>query len=206
MTSAAAPTFNARLMLRGLLWDVGLPLVAYYALHLAGVDDFTALLTATVLAGARIVWAAVRDRELNLFATVMLVVFGLGLILALTSGDPRYLLLKNSIVTGAVGLVFLATVAFGRPLTLAASQSFNPSHRAEIAERYRTDPRVRHGHRLCSAVWGVGLLAEAIVRVPLVFALPVDVMVGVSEALTIVTFVGLIAFTLRYVRKVSTRS
>jgi hypothetical protein len=95
-----------------------------------------------------------RQRKLNLLATVMLVVFGTGLVLALVSGDAGFLLLKNSIVTGAVGAVFLVTTVVGRPLTLAASQSFNPARRAELAERYCSDPRVRHGHRPCSTVWG----------------------------------------------------
>jgi hypothetical protein len=192
---------NARLLIGGLAWDVGLPVAAYYALHLLGVGDFAALLTATTVAGVRIVWAAVRERELNLFATVMLVVFGIGLVLALVSGDARFLLLKNSIVSGVVGLVFLTTTLVGRPLTLAASQSFNPHRRAEIAERYRSDPRVRHGHRLCSAVWGTVLLIESIVRVPQVYLLPIDIAVGVSEAMTIATFTGLIAWNVWYVRR-----
>ena len=92
----------------------------------ARVGDFAALLTATVLAGLRIVWAAVRERELNPFATVTLVVLGLGFVLAAVSGDARFLLLKNSIVTGAVGVVFPATTVVRRPLTLAAAQSFQP--------------------------------------------------------------------------------
>jgi hypothetical protein len=49
----------------------------------------------------RIGWAAVRDRSLNLFATVMLLVFGIGLALAFMSGDARFLLLKGSIVTAS---------------------------------------------------------------------------------------------------------
>jgi len=53
-------------MLQGLGWDVGLPLVGYYAFHFLGVADWPALLTATVLAGVRIVWVAVRERSLNL--------------------------------------------------------------------------------------------------------------------------------------------
>ena len=37
-------------------------------------------------------------------------------------------------------------------------------------------------------------------RVPLIFLLPIDVMVAVSEAMTIAVFAGLIARTLRYIR------
>jgi hypothetical protein len=41
------------------------------------------------VAGLRIVWVAVRDRRLNAFATMMLVIFGIGLILSFVSGDAR---------------------------------------------------------------------------------------------------------------------
>jgi hypothetical protein len=201
-----APHFSPRSMLRGLGWDVGLPVLGYYALHFLGVADWPALLAATALAGVRIVWVAIRERSLNLFATVMLVVFGLGVLLAFVSGDARFLLLKNSIVTGAVGLVFLATTLWGRPLSLAASQSFQPGRREEILHDYDTDPIVRRGHRVSSAVWGGGLLAESLVRVPLVYLLPVSVMVGVGEAMTIVAFAGLITWNLWYVRRVTARA
>ena len=196
-----APHFSARLLLRGLAWDVGLPVVGYYALHLLGVADWPALLAATALAATRVVWGAVRDRSLNLFATVMLLVFGLGVVLGLVSGDPRFLLLKNSIVTGAVGLTYLVSVMVGTPLTLAASQSFQPARSEQIRRNYDAEPRVRRGHRVSSVVWGLGLLTEALVRVPLVFLLPVSVMVGVGEVLSVATFGGLITWTVWYVKR-----
>jgi hypothetical protein len=83
------PRIGPGVMLRGLAWDVGLPLAAYYGLHALGVADWPALLAATAVAGLRIVWVAVRDRRLNAFATIMLVIFGIGLILSFVSGDAR---------------------------------------------------------------------------------------------------------------------
>jgi hypothetical protein len=203
--SAPQSGLSARLMLRGLGWDVGLHIVGYYALHLAGVHDFVALLVASALAAARIVWVAVRERALNPFATVMLVVFGIGLLLAFVSGDPRFLLLKNSVVTGVLGLVFLATTLFGTPLTLAASQSFQPARKAEIRQEYDTDPHVRRGHRLSSTVWGVGLILEALIKVPLVFLLPISVMVALGEVMTIAAIAGLLAWNIWYVKRASAR-
>lgn len=137
--------------------DVGLPLATYYGLHLAGVADWPALLAASGVAAMRIGWDAARRRRRNLFATVMLVVFGIGLVLSLVSGDLRFLLLKESITTGGVGLVFLATSVWGTPLTLAAMQTFAPGRAAALTELFRTDPRVRRGVRVSSVVWGVGL-------------------------------------------------
>ena len=194
-----------RTMLRGLAWDVGLPVVTYYALHLLGASDWVALLASALLAGLRIVLGALRQRALNPFATVMLLVFGIGLVLTFVSGDPRFLLVKESFVTGAAGLTFLVTGLRGRrPLTLAAQQSWTPDQAAALAERYRTDPDVRRGHRFVSLVWGVGLLVEAALRVPLVYLLPPSVMVGVSTGMAVLTFGGLAVWTGRYVARAST--
>ena len=132
------PRIGPGVMLRGLAWDVGLPLAAYYGLHALG--------------------AAVRDRRLNAFATMMLVVFGIGLILSFVSGDARFLLLKDSITTAVVGLTFLVTSLRGTPLTLAAAQGFRPADRERIAEQYRAEPVVRRAYQVSSRVWGIGLL------------------------------------------------
>ncbi len=43
----------------------------------------------------------------------MLVVFGIGLVLSFVTGDPRFLLLKDSLSPGVLGLVFLVTDDLG---------------------------------------------------------------------------------------------
>jgi hypothetical protein len=177
--------------LAAMAWDVGVPLVGYYALHLLGASDWVALLVATLAAGLRLVWVAVRRREVTWFAAVMLAVFGLGLALAFVGGDPRFLLVKDSFGTALVGLVFLASLFFGKPLTLSAFQTWQPRQAAEMEEFYRTIPPVRHTFRLSAVVWGVGLLLEAIVRIPLIYLLPIDVMVGVSTAMMVTVIVVL---------------
>ena len=210
MTAPVAPDSGVELrpavMVRGLALDVGLPLVVYYGLHALGVADWPALLAASCAAALRIGWDAARRRRLNLFATVMLVVFGVGLVLSLVSGDARFLLLQDSITLGAVALVFLVTSRWGTPLTLAAMQSSAPRRAAALAEAFRTDPEVRHGFRLSSAVWGGGLLAEALVRVPLIYLLPIPVVVGLSTALFVATFAALIAWNVWYVARAGRRS
>lgn len=205
MRPSEAVEFRPAAMLRGLAFDVGLPLATYYGLHLAGVADWPALLAASGVAAMRIGWDAARRRRLNLFATVMLVVFSIGLVLSLVSGDVRFLLLKESITTGCVGLVFLATSVWGTPLTLAAMQTFAPGRAAALTELFRTDPRVRRGVRVSSVVWGAGLLGEALVRVPLVYLLPVEVMVGLSTVLAVTAFAALIGWNVWYVKRARRR-
>jgi hypothetical protein len=198
--------FDPRLMVRGLAWDIGLPVAGYYVLRLLGVADLPALFAAAAVSGLRVVWGVVRERALNPFALVLLLVYGISAVLSLVSGDPHFLLLKNSFVTGAIALAFLISALLGTPLSLAAVQNSQPDRRAEIRREYEDDPAVRRGHRTSSLVWGLGLLTEALVRVPLIYLLPIDVMVGVSEAMLIAAFALLITRNLWYVRRATTRA
>jgi hypothetical protein len=193
-------------MIRGLAWDVALPLAAYYLLHLAGASDWVALLAGTVAAGIRILWVAARDRAWNAFATVMLVSFLVGLGLAFVSGNPRFLLLKDSVLTGTIGLCFLVSTVVGRPLTLAAAQGWGEGRSQSLVVGYHTNPLLRRGHRVCSLAWGFGLLAEALIRIPLIYLLPVKVMVGLSTAITVTAVSLLVAFTFGYIRHVRRRA
>ena len=198
---AAPEPVGARTIARGLAWDVGLPLVTYYVLHLAGASNWSALVAGMVVAGARIGVGAVRTRSPNPFAMVMVVAFGMGLVLATVTGDVRFLLLKDSMTTAVVGLMFLVLAAVGQPLTLAAARTWEPARAEMLAEQYRASPAVRHWHLTASVVWGFGLLLEAALRVPLVYLLPVDVMVAVSAGMMVLAYASLIVWTGWYLRR-----
>ncbi|BCJ43616.1 hypothetical protein GCM10010168_40760 [Actinoplanes ianthinogenes] len=187
-------------MIRSMAADLGLPVLTYYGLHALGAGDTTALLAGTLAAGARLVWVAVRSRSVSHFSIVMGAVFGVGLLFTLLTGDPRFLLIKHSVMSAVIGSLFLATAWRGtKPLTLSAQQSFMPAKANDLAAEYAANPEVRRGHRVASAVWGSGLLAEAALRVVLVYLLPVQVMVGLSTVLTVLTFTLLIAWNARYI-------
>ena len=206
-----APSTTGRLgPLVGLAWDVGLPLVGYYGMHGLGASDWTALLVATGLAGLRLLWVFARARRVTWFGAVMLAVFGIGLLLAVVGGDPRFILLKDSFITGGVGLVFLASLLAARPLTFHAMQSWQPEKTAELDAMWDTAPGVRRVFRISAVVWAVGLLLEAALRVSLIYALPVDVAVGASTGMQIVAFAGLgiwnVVYAIRAERRLSAES
>ncbi|MBT8163609.1 MULTISPECIES: VC0807 family protein [Arthrobacter] len=98
------PVLMMRTLVRGLAWDVGLPLAVYYVLHLARATDWVALLAATGAAGCRLLWSALKQHVLNPFAMLMVIIFGLGLVLSFLTGDPRFLLLKDSAITGGLAI------------------------------------------------------------------------------------------------------
>jgi hypothetical protein len=186
----------------GMVWDLAASLGVYYGLRAAGVSERTALLAATIVAASRLVWVAVRRRKVTWFAAVMLAVFGISLLLTFVAGDARFLLLKESFVTAGVGLVFLLSAAGGRPLTLSAAQTSQPWRAAAIDRMFRERPDIRRRFFISAVVWGVGLLIESAVRVPLVYSLSTDSMVGLSEAMFWGTIGTLMAWNLFYTRAV----
>ncbi len=189
----------------GLVLDIGLPLAGYYVLHALGASDWAALLAATAAAGVRLVAVALWTRQVSWFAAVMLGVFGVGLALAFVGGDPRFLLLKDSFTTATIGAVFLASLLGEHPLTLAGAQSWQP-HRARALEvLYRSRPAARRAFRGSALGWGTGLVAESVLRVPLIYVLPLDVAVGASTALMIVTMAALAVWNAVYIMRAARR-
>lgn len=186
----------------GMVWDLAASIGVYYGLRLAGVSERPALLAATVVAASRLVWVAVRRRQVTWFAALMLAVFGIGLLLTFVAGDARFLLLKESFVTAGVGVVFLLSAAGGRPLTLSAAQTSQPWRADAIDRLFRERRDLRRRFFVSSVVWGVGLLTESAVRVPLVYTLSTDAMVGLSEGLFWGTIGTLMAWSMFYTRAV----
>ena len=74
-------------------------------------------------------------------------------------------------------------------VNLSASQTWKPGKAEILEELYSREPAVRHAFRVCSFAWGIGLLGEALLRVPLVYMFPVRVMVGLSTAMMITVMV-----------------
>jgi hypothetical protein len=192
-----------------MLVEVGLPVLTYYGLHAVGISDYRALLAATVVAGLRLAFVALRNRKLDGFAAFMMAVFAVGLALSFVTGDARFMLAKDSVGTTIAGLIFLGTCVVGRPLSFYAAQRFAATAGRSQTwwnDKWQTSPAFRHGFRVMSLTWGVGLLVEAAVRIPLIYVLPIDLMVGLSTVLQLAAFALLITWNVWYARRMRARS
>lgn len=152
----------------------------------------------------RVAWVGVVRRRLDGLAAIVGVSFGLLLVVSLLTGDPRVLLLRESVLSGAAGLLLAGSCVIGKPLIYAVARRFiTSSGKAELIaqwdERWRTQPAFRRHFFLLSAVPGVVLLAESLLRAVLVYSLPVDVMAGLSTVLHVGT-IGMLAVWLLWFR------
>jgi uncharacterized membrane protein len=170
---------SLRPLFQTILLDVAPPLVAYYGLRAAGVSEYVALLSATVLSGLRVVYGVVRSRRLDPFAIYLLLTFGLSLAVGLVTSDAKLILVGNTFVNGLGGLFFLGSCFVGTPLTQVVGERFR---RPEVVDE-AADARLRRVHVQLSAMWGIGLLIEVGIRLVVIANLSVDAANGVNSAI-----------------------
>jgi hypothetical protein len=190
-----------RRMVTSMAWDLGPSVAAYYSAQLVGCSHVVSLLAGAVASALRLVWVAAHSRRIDPFALFLMVLFGVGLALTFITGDVRFALLKDSLTSFLAGVFFLGSCAVHRPMAYSAAQRFaGPAGAAQVRARY-LDPLVRHRYYLSSLVWGGGLLAEALLRVPLVFLLPFNLAVVASNVLMVLTYTVLIIWTIRSLKR-----
>jgi intracellular septation protein A len=181
-------------ILRTVLLDVLLPIGAYFALVSWGLTPAWALAAsagiAVVALGAR--WA--RTRELSTLGLLVLVRFMLGLLVALLTGDARFVLVKDYVVTFVIALAALGTLGLDRPFIARIRRDLSPDP-ARFDDEWVRNAAFRRVHRRLTALWVVGLVGEVVVAVAIVYTAPLSVAVVLTGVLTPAVLLTLIAVT-----------
>ncbi|MDQ7803491.1 VC0807 family protein [Amycolatopsis sp. A133] len=201
-----------RAMLPRLLVDVVLPVVLFVVLHrVFDVRDLYALIAASAVPALGFAVELVLHRRVDGLAVFMVCLFGVGIAMALISGDARFVLARESAFTGFVGCAFIGSIFVGRPLINVFGRKFAesggiPEMDAPTWDKFWTESaEFRKGMNFMTAVWGVALILESILRVIVVYTIPVDASVFVSPALYVVTFGLLVLWTPKYAGRIRER-
>ncbi|WP_369386731.1 VC0807 family protein [Streptomyces sp. CG1] len=188
-------------LLQSLALNVAAPLAVFYGLRAAGVGLWWAVLASAVPPTAEALLTVARERRVGMLGVLVLSMVALGAVLSLVTGSPRFMFAKDGWMTGIVGLVFLATLR-GQPIIYRVLSSVaKGDKRAELERNWQASPTFRHVMRLLTAVWGMGLLLDSVVRVVLAYTLPIDSVMLVTTLQYVALFVALEIFSRRYGRK-----
>jgi hypothetical protein len=194
--------------LRPMLLDVLLPMGAYYLLRHRGFDPTEAYAGAILIAAGWMVINALRSRKFDVIAAFVLVTLAVQLVVSLIAQDLRLALATDSVISGVAGLAMLLSCVARRPaIHLIAQQVVGSSgpRREQLDHRWATLPGYRKMIRIMTLVFGVTLLAEALLRVGLLLVLGPDAVIGISRLLQLVTIAGLVLWAVYYgKRKLST--
>jgi hypothetical protein len=159
-----------------------------------------------------ILWSGVefaRKRRIDAVSLLVLAGIALSLLAFLGGGSVRFLQLRETLVTGLVGLVFLGSAAIGRPLIYqlarAGKMRNSPSEAARF-EALRDHRNFRRNMTVMTLVWGCGLLVECAVASLLVFSMSIPNFLIVNPILGYGTMGGLALWNVWFVRRIKQRS
>ncbi len=160
-----------------------------------------------------IVWSLIElARFRRIDALSVMVVAGIVLSVAAMAlgGSPRVLLLRESLVSGAVGVVFLLSLPMRRPLifylaraTVAREMEGGAAHFEAL---WRERPALATSMRLMTLVWGIGLTAETALRSWMALTWPIERFLVVSPFIGYGIYGGLALWTLWYRKTLSHRA
>jgi hypothetical protein len=186
---------------RSIVIRIVLPAIATAVLTHAGTPLARAALIGEVFPIAEVVIGWRETRRLDAIAVLSLVLLGAGLATSSASGDARLVFVKDSALTLFASLLFIGSLVLPRPFIFYVSRSYMAGASADAWEqRWRSLPPFRTTMRTLTAVWGAGLLLDAVAPLALLRALsPATITVG-SPVIAIVTFAALIGWTMAYVR------
>jgi len=175
-----------------------------YANGRARLGDVRALLLASA---PPIVWSLIefaRKRRVDALSMLVLAGIALSLLAFFGGGSARFLQLREQLVTGLIGLVFLGSAAIGRPLIFQLARATmmrrSPSE-VESFDALRENAYFRRTMAIMTLVWGFGLLIECAIASSLVFAMSIGAFLVVSPILGYGTMGVLGGWTFLYARR-----
>ncbi len=142
-------------------------------------------------------------RRLNVSSILVLLGIAVSLVATILGGSPRLLLLRESILTLALGLACFATLPFPRPLMFFFGRQMvagDDPIQIAVFNRRAAEPAVRSTHRRITAVWGAALTLEFCCKAALVLALSTAQVLVLSPFLFNGTVLLTMLWTVRYAK------
>ncbi|RQS64295.1 hypothetical protein DID96_28640 [Burkholderia sp. Bp8963] len=152
----------------------------------------------------------VRARRIDAVSVVVLLGIALSIVAMALGGGPRALLMRESLASGAIGVIFLLSLVRERPLIFYLARATVAREMAGGAERFEAvwdeQPVLRQTLRLMTFVWGAGMTIEMLVRCWMVANWTVERVLVLSPIIGYSVFGGLLMWTFWYRRRMRTRN
>ncbi|HEY1975314.1 MAG TPA: VC0807 family protein [Candidatus Baltobacteraceae bacterium] len=177
-----------RALLPTLAIDVGGTTIVYYALaRFYPSTSIWPILGASLVPTVSNVVNLVRRKTVDIVGLLILLGMMGGLIPALFGGTQRLLLIRESFVSGLLGLVLLVSpFLMRRPIGYYVIREVLTANDALPEEHFEVLWRTayfRHGIRVVTLAWGVVLLGELVLRAFMALTMNVGLVVSVSPVI-----------------------
>jgi hypothetical protein len=159
------PDINIAQVAPSLIFDLALPVLAYFVLTGLGVSKLVALCVGGVFPALNIGRTWLHSRRIQPLGVIVIGFLAIGTAVALLSGSVFVALIKDFILAGTFGLLCLGSLfATPRPLMFYLLRQFIAGEdpvRLQWWETLWQHERFRAAQRLVTAVWGLGYVLQA---------------------------------------------
>jgi hypothetical protein len=201
---ALRPDFRG--LLRSIVISIVLPAIVVQILIRVRVPLIDALAIAAIFPLGAAIRAWTRG-IVDVIAIIGLLFIVVGVATSFVSADPRYALVAGSLGSAIFGGACLLSLLAPRPAIFVIAKGAGGAEAGATFDRlWEERPAYRASMRLITAVWGVALLAEAVLRVALAYVLDPKLTAILSPALDAAALIALILWTIVYVRNARKRA
>lgn len=166
--------------------------------------DVRALLASSI---PPIAWSLVefaRHRKVDALSILALAGIALSMLAFIGTGGAKFLQLRETLVGGLIGLIFVGSALIRRPimyyLARATMMRSNPAEAQEL-QNLRGNVYFERTMMVMTLVWGLGLLAHTSLNVLLVFTVSISTYLAISPFTGYGTMGVLTLFTFWYARR-----
>jgi len=201
--AADAARRNASAIVLEALVNVALPF-AVFTLASPRIGQVDALLASSVPPMAWSVAEFARRRRIDAVSMLVLTGIAFSLLAFFGGGGFKALQLREKLVTGLIGLVFLGSVAIGRPLIYVlakATISRTSAVKAAAFASLKDDRPFRGAILVMTLVWGFGLVADCAASIVLTYLLTPAQLLIVGPVLGYGVIGLMTAWTIWYARR-----
>ena len=181
------------------LINIVLPYLIYTILK-THITSIIALSLAACVPLVDTLYHLIKDKKLDTFSSFIFLGIVLSIVAAWIGGDERFILLRESYVTGIMGLVFLLSLLTPKPLIYYFAMKFI-SNKSVMTKRWEEEVSFRHFIRVMAAVWGIGLMIEALVKVVIVYEFPISKALVISPIAQYIIIAILIYWNIHFVKQ-----
>ena len=183
-----------RNVLRTVVVEVLTPIAVYLLLVGLAVPPVWALVGSAAVSVVVLAVGWARTRTLSTLGLLVLAQFVLGVVIALLTGDARFVLAKDYLITLLVALAAAASLRLRRPFIARVRRdlSTDPSR---FDEQWDSSPAFRRVHRRLTWAWVAGLAGQAVLAIIVIYSVPLTAAVVATSVLTPAVLLGLITLT-----------
>lgn len=180
--------------------DIALNIIVPYIIYTVahqhfGLSDVISLTLSSLYPIVDLLIEFSKDRTLNFIAGIVLIGTVTSIIGALIGGDPRIILIRESIFTFILGLACFISLAFRKPLMFYFAREFtagkDPEKRKEFS-KILLKKRAYDVFRLMTVIWGIVYVLEFILKIFIVYTFSISLNLIITPASTyVITFITL---------------